>query len=97
MRNKERGNYVCPEYICIGQGRKAEGQQPFLGFEQKNSLVEVAFLGKVCLVIVVTTIHVRCAGHEGDDPHRFASAARDVGFCGGTLSPNLPSRDSVEV
>lgn len=66
--------------VLMDREERHRGQQPFLGFEQKISLVEVAFLGKVCLVVMVTTIHVRCAGYEGDDPHRFGMLAFVVGL-----------------
>lgn len=72
--------------ILMDREERQRGQQPFLGFEQKNSLVEVAFLGKVCLVIIVTIIHVRCAGHDGGDPHRFGMLAFVVGL-GAQTSP----------
>lgn len=32
--------------VLMDREERQRGQQPFLGFEQKNSLVEVAFFGK---------------------------------------------------
>lgn len=73
--------------VLMDRVERQRGQQPFLGFEQKISQAEVAFLGKVCLVVIVTTIHVRCAGHEGGDSHRFGM----LGFALGLQAPTSPA------
>lgn len=48
MRNKERENYTCSEHICMVTMDSKERQRVWA----KNSLAEVAFLERVCLVIL---------------------------------------------